>query len=209
MTDAEQPKPKSLWDVMRHGEDAAGQQSPPPPVDPPSEIPADSGCDQTDGADGAASPDETRPLKSLWQTMAGPDASAATGAMPAVEEDSASRSAAMPSTESISPSTFAFDEEAEETFHYGAEVPHGISRTACLCAALGIASLAASGAIHFEVLWAKVPAMLCGLVALVCGMLAWEDIRRSEGLLTGKPLIVLGMICGLAGMFVGPIFFLE
>lgn len=81
----------------------------------------------------------------------------------------------------------------------------GRSRQALWSLGLGGVSLALSLLSVVPAVWAKFPAMVVGFSALLLGFFASQEIRQSRGRQTGTALALAGIVCGVLGMFFGPV----
>lgn len=74
---------------------------------------------------------------------------------------------------------------------------------------LGIVAVLISGLALLPEFWLRIPSTLVGFLALMLGLLAHGEIRRSRGRQSGQGLAAAGMIFGAAGMLLGPFVFSE
>ena len=198
---------KPLWSVM-------GQSAPAEP--PPTE---------------SKSVEPSRP-KGLWNVMGSAPAPAATSPPPQptaplprekVESPPPLPSPLTPSSSApaspapqpvVTPSELIVENAADDALEF-ADIPApqtattirtGQSTQAVWSAALGGVSLALSFLSFVPAFWSKFPAMIVGFVALLLGFFAATEIRQSRGRQTGSGLAVDGIVCGIMGMFLGPLF---
>lgn len=83
------------------------------------------------------------------------------------------------------------------------------SRRAILSLATGLLSLpTASLAMLDNAVW-NLPAFVLGFGAVLTGLAALGEIRRSRGEQTGRSLAVAGILFGIVGMFLGPTLFTD
>ncbi len=83
-------------------------------------------------------------------------------------------------------------------------VKTGLTANSWISLLLGVLAVPLSGMAMLQTFWAKLPATIAGLAALVLGLQAVGEIRRSRGKRTGMPSALFGMLLGVAGMFLGP-----
>ena len=83
-------------------------------------------------------------------------------------------------------------------------VRSGRSRAGVWALVLGALAVPASLLAVIPAFWSKVPAMACGLAALVLGNIAVGEIRRSRGRITGLPWARAGIGLGACGILLGP-----
>jgi Protein of unknown function (DUF1559) len=81
------------------------------------------------------------------------------------------------------------------------------SRGAVRSAILGGVAVLASGMALLPELYAKIPGTLVGFLALMVGLLAMGEIRRSRGRQTGRNWAGAGITLGILGMLLGPFVF--
>ncbi len=208
-SDESADKPKSLWSVMQQG---------------PKPKSAD------DAAPGAAARPKRRPAAGSKRPKVATPPWAEPGAAASAAKSASGRSrpAAGPSAAStMSPGTTAVPappkvpvEEAEEPDFLPLDdepsappaesaiaVPSAVSTGAVTSLVLGIASVGLSVMALGEAIWTKIPSTLIGFSALVVGLLAAGDIRRSYGRLTGRRMALAGMLLGTVGSLLGPTLF--
>jgi hypothetical protein len=88
---------------------------------------------------------------------------------------------------------------------HAAAVRTGRSRKGLIAASLGGLSILLSFLALIDVFWSKIPATLVGFAAILLGMQAASEIQRSAGRQTGRRLVIAGIICGVVGVFLGPL----
>ena len=88
---------------------------------------------------------------------------------------------------------------------HAAAVRTGRSRKGLLAASLGGLSILLSFLALIDVFWSKIPATLVGFAAILLGMQAASEIQHSAGRQTGRRLVIAGIICGVVGVFLGPL----
>jgi len=81
------------------------------------------------------------------------------------------------------------------------------SRGAVRSAILGGVAVLASGLALLPEVYAKIPGTLVGFLALMVGLLALGEIRRSRGRQTGRNWAGAGIALGVLGMLLGPFVF--
>ncbi len=117
-----------------------------------------------------------------------------------VEATAGHPDAALASVIGISPPEPAFLSQK-----HAAAVRPGPSRKARLAVSLGGVSILLSFLALVNAFWSKIPATLVGFAAILLGMQAGSEIQRSAGRQTGRKLVIAGIICGVAGVFLGPL----
>ena len=81
------------------------------------------------------------------------------------------------------------------------------SRGAALASLLGLGSVLISALALLPEFWLRIPGVVVGFLALMVGLLAFGEIRRSRGRQTGVRLAATGMALGALGMLLGPLVF--
>ncbi len=206
-------RPKSLWEVMSHGEQSAAEES--------TQTPAES----------------SPPLKSLWQLMGSrpfepevEEISKETTATPLRDEvttdfdmiteaaddkvaqprpakrESAPRDKQPPAPKPWK-NTAALDPVAQIKIRTSHELPSSPKKSskALTSVILGSCAILLSGLALFPGMWTKFPALGLGFVALFSGFLAADEIRTSRGRQTGMNQALAGMALSIIGMFLGPL----
>lgn len=79
------------------------------------------------------------------------------------------------------------------------------SRSALPAAAAGAVSLPLSLFALLDSFWWRLPATAAGFFGMAAGLAAWNEIARPRSRRTGKSLAVAGVVCGVLGMFLGPL----
>ncbi len=79
------------------------------------------------------------------------------------------------------------------------------SRRAVAAAVLGGLSIPLSGLALINAGWSRLPATALGFVALLTGLIASQEIRRSGGRKTGRRHATTGIVTGVIGVFLGPV----
>jgi len=190
---------RSLWDVLRRTGQvrrSSAETEPDPLAD--------------DDDQSMSSP------RSLWEVMGdGPTASrSAELADPSVQPHGA--------TEQSVPSENVGGESADDGFlpvsqtsskpisaPPGEPVTSVCSRRAMLSLTMGLLSLpTAVLAVFDNVVW-NLPALVLGFGAVLAGLAALGEIRRSRGEQTGRGLALAGILLGAVGMFLGPTLFAD
>lgn len=82
-----------------------------------------------------------------------------------------------------------------------------VSRGARRAFWLGTIAVPASALSLLPEIWVRLPANLLGFFALLLGLLAWGEVRRSRGRQRGEVLAAAGSILGTAAMLLGPLLF--
>ena len=70
---------------------------------------------------------------------------------------------------------------------------------------MGGLSIPLSGLALINAAWSKLPATALGFVALLTGLIASQEIRRSGGRKTGRRQAITGIVTGVIGIFLGPV----
>lgn len=83
------------------------------------------------------------------------------------------------------------------------------SRGAMKALLLGLVALPASALSLLPELWLRIPANLLGFLALMVGLLAVGEIRRSRGRQSGRKLAIGGITCGVLALMLGPFVFTQ
>jgi hypothetical protein len=97
------------------------------------------------------------------------------------------------------------DESGLLSQRHAATVRAGTSRKGLLAASLGGLSILLSLLALIDAFWSKIPATLVGFAAILLGMQAASEIQHSAGRQTGRKLVIAGILCGIAGIFLGPL----
>ena len=88
---------------------------------------------------------------------------------------------------------------------HAAAVRAGRSLKALVAASLGGLSILLSFLALIDAFWTKIPATLVGFAAILLGMQAASEIRHSAGRQSGRNLAIAGIVCGVVGIFLGPL----
>ncbi|MGE5195008.1 MAG: DUF1559 domain-containing protein [Deltaproteobacteria bacterium] len=88
---------------------------------------------------------------------------------------------------------------------HAAAMRPGRSRKGLLAASLGGLSILLSFLALIDAFWSKIPATLVGFAAILLGMQAASEIQHSAGRQTGRKLVIAGILCGVVGIFLGPL----
>jgi hypothetical protein len=91
------------------------------------------------------------------------------------------------------------------TQKHAAAVRAGQSQKGLIAASLGGLSVLLSFVSLIDAFWSKIPATLVGFAAILLGMQAASEIRRSAGRQTGRRLVTTAIVCGVIGVFLGPL----
>jgi hypothetical protein len=91
------------------------------------------------------------------------------------------------------------------TQRHAAAVRAGQSQKGLVAAFLGGLSVLLSFLSLIDAFWSKIPATLVGFAAILLGMQAASEIRHSAGRQTGRRLVTTAIICGVIGVFLGPL----
>lgn len=83
------------------------------------------------------------------------------------------------------------------------------SRRAMLAFTTGLLSLPTAALAMFDDAVWNLPAFVLGFGAVLAGLAALGEIRRSHGEQTGRPLALAGILLGAVGMFLGPTLFTD
>jgi len=177
--------------------------------------------DQEVSAEDAAgqSPEDSTPLRGLWKTIGeSPSASTDPTEVRPVATEPIKTAADDPPRERFQEAHTAFLDVNPtsgvdvESFGFVTSqasprrvIRAGCSRNAKLSLLLGTAALLLALLAGLPTIWSKIPSPLLGCAALTWGYVAWQDIQRSQGRQTGKSLALCGMVCGVIGVFVGPL----
>lgn len=206
--------PKGLWAVMPRSE--------PTETEPMKSEPEPSA--ETSTAD---SPDESAPPKGLWALMKPRDVAVESNESEIesarVEDAHASTTAVVESNEDEL-ATDAPEESLEDAASESpvtAEPPPASPRPAepkreavtssgaKKALLLGLIALPASALSLLPELWLRIPANLLGFLALLVGIAAVGEVRRSRGRLKGRNLAIAGIACGVLSLLLGPFVFTQ
>jgi hypothetical protein len=88
---------------------------------------------------------------------------------------------------------------------HAASVRPGKSQKGLVAASLGGLSVLLSFLSLIDAFWSKIPATLVGFAAILLGMQAASEIQHSAGRQTGRRLVMTAIICGVIGVFLGPL----
>lgn len=83
------------------------------------------------------------------------------------------------------------------------------SRGAMHALLLGLVALPMSALSLLPELWLRIPANLLGFLALMIGLLAVGEIKRSRGRQSGRRLAMTGIACGVLSLMLGPFVFTQ
>ena len=92
----------------------------------------------------------------------------------------------------------------EDTTRLLAPVREGRSAKAVWSLLVGLAAIGLSVLTAFSAVLGMVPSVVAGFFAVLLGMLALSEIRRSAGRQTGRGLAAAGIVAGGLGMLIGP-----
>ena len=225
--DAPSRPPNSLWQLMNRTvpgsatTDTGATDSTPLAIDPESKDTPDTSVDHSAATDlnPPQTADAPQPLQGLWKTIGGAAAvhrdstvveptavdpvPSARDAVPQQEQQSAPQPRAAESAVLANDDITDFGFE-QPVFRANTSIRTGRSRNAQLSLLTGVISLLTALLAGFPGVWGKIPAPLLGCGALTWGYIAWQDIHRSRGQQTGKALAIWGMLCGVLGIFSGP-----
>ncbi|MEO1995390.1 MAG: DUF1559 domain-containing protein [Planctomycetaceae bacterium] len=215
-TDRPQPPPNSLWKLMSRG----APVSTPTGFDRDDTEPSASDAQLVDSRGDDPSPEHSTPssssdggppLQGLWKTIGGsttdPQEAAPVdpGSPPRHAEQQLNRQPETPKVHAGDDDPFATFEISQPKTKLTSTITSGCSRNAKLSLLAGAISLVAALLASLPAIWAKIPAPLLGCGGLTWGYVAWQDIQRSQGRQTGKALAACGMLCGVLGVFLGPL----
>lgn len=79
------------------------------------------------------------------------------------------------------------------------------AKTAVLALGFGVAAFAFAGLNLLPDFWAKIPSSVAGLASLVWGYQSLNESKRSEDRARLQLMAGAGLVCGLIGMFAGPL----
>jgi hypothetical protein len=88
---------------------------------------------------------------------------------------------------------------------HAAAVRPGQSQKGIVAASLGGLSVLLSFLSLIDAFWSKIPATLVGFAAILLGMQAASEIQHSAGRQTGRRLVTTAILCGVIGVFLGPL----
>ncbi|MDA0834577.1 MAG: DUF1559 domain-containing protein [Planctomycetota bacterium] len=222
MTEAPDPKPRSLWNVMKRAglTTSTAETVVRNSDDDPSSAAAPKGlwkvmglavaprpveADETQPAvvtNDERSPDDDEPPRRRT-TDASSRGLASFSQVPQSDDDFDDEpplAARRPSTPFVAESRPKYD--ALKAQSYQAALRNG-----WLTLAIGIGGFVTSSLSYFESFWFRLPATGMGLIALVIGLMAVSASTRKEEKKQIKTLAAVGMTCGLLGMFMGPLVF--
>lgn len=74
---------------------------------------------------------------------------------------------------------------------------------------LGLVALPMSALSLLPELWLRIPANLLGFLALMIGLLAVGEIKRSRGRQSGRRMAITGITCGVLSLMLGPFVFTQ
>ncbi len=80
----------------------------------------------------------------------------------------------------------------------------GRSKKAVVSFVTGLTAIASATLALNPEFWMKLPSVLLGFFALMIGFVAIGEIRRSRGNLEGRIFAMVGIVAGIAGMYLGP-----
>lgn len=78
---------------------------------------------------------------------------------------------------------------------------------ALAAAALGGASIPLSMLAWMTPVWLRFPSSLAGFLGMAAGLMAWNELAGRRQARPGYRMAVVGLFCGVAGMFLGPLVF--
>ncbi len=207
----------SLWDVMKSG----------PHLDVPiadddrnrlSENQAQQICEVSEATEILAEVDIPK-SKSLWSLMAARETSAVDVRPNDVRSSTLEASVAPARTaesqaerlhDAVAATTSSRTPARTGSLFASSKLPDDdaeLSRRAVVALATAIGAVLLS-ALSLQASWVmRLPPLIAGLIAVLLGVMAAGDIRRSRGELKGRSLATVAMVLGAIGMFLAPIVF--
>ena len=210
--------PKGLWGLMKGPSPETVPEEQPPPDESATEPTSEPASDKAEAP------------KGLWSLMgsrkpadeeAEPDESEAkTEPLDTADEGHDSEESAEPDDEQLEVAPLeelAAEEEREVAVAKEAAVaarpvekPAAVrSRGAMHALLLGLVAVPMSALSLLPELWLRIPANLLGFLALMIGLLAVGEIKRSRGRQSGRRLAITGIVCGVLSLMLGPFVFTQ
>ncbi|MEX0728091.1 MAG: DUF1559 domain-containing protein [Planctomycetaceae bacterium] len=224
MTESSDPKPQSLWNVMKRAglttstaqTVVRNSEDDPSPTAAPKGLwkvmglaaaprPADTEISQPAAVtDDERSPDVESPARRR-HSDASSRGLASFSQMPPVSDDVEAEFEPA-SAAGLSPKKFV--PEPRTKFDALKRQSHQAAvRNGWMTLAVGLAGFVTSSLSYLESFWFRLPATGLGLIALVMGLMALSATARRQEEKQIKTIAGIGMACGLLGMFMGPLVF--